>query len=41
MFELAERSLELLFCGSRNQRVIDLPKSRKHGEVVLYQPPAW
>lgn len=40
-FVLAERSLELLFCGSRNQRVIDLPKSRKHGEVVLYQPPAW
>ena len=40
-FVLAERSLELLFCGSRNQRVIDLPKSRERGEVVLYQPPAW
>jgi anaerobic ribonucleoside-triphosphate reductase activating protein len=40
-FELEQRSLELLYCGSRNQRVIDLGKTRASGEVVLYQPPAW
>ena len=40
-FVLAERSLELQFCGSRNQRVIDLAKTRAAGSVVLYQAPAW
>jgi len=40
-FVLAERSLELKFCGSRNQRLIDVPKSRAAGEVVLWQPKAW
>lgn len=33
-FILAERSLELRFRGSRNQRVIDMKKTRDSGEVV-------
>ena len=40
-FLLAERSLELKFCGSRNQRLIDVPKSLQAGEVVLWQPKKW
>ncbi len=40
-FILAERSLELDFCGSRNQRVIDMNKTREAGKIVLYTPPVW
>lgn len=40
-FVLAERSLELDFCGSRNQRVIDMQKTRQAGKVMLYTPPEW
>ena len=40
-FILAERSLELTFCGSRNQRVIDRQKTRQTGSVVLWQAPEW
>ena len=40
-FLLAERSLELDFRGSRNQRLIDLQASRQKGGVVLYTPPDW
>ncbi|MBQ9262647.1 MAG: anaerobic ribonucleoside-triphosphate reductase activating protein [Clostridia bacterium] len=40
-FILAERSLELEFCGSKNQRLIDVPASFKSGQVVLWQPPKW
>ena len=40
-FLLAERSLELDFRGSRNQRLIDLKASRKEDRVVLWQPLAW
>ncbi len=40
-FVLAERSLDLLFCGSRNQRLIDLKATRESGTVTLYTPPAW
>ena len=40
-FLLAERSLELDFRGSRNQRLIDLQASRQKGGVVLYTPPEW
>ena len=40
-FVLAERSLELKFCGSRNQRLIDLKKTRETGQVVLWQAPSW
>lgn len=40
-FLLKERSLELNFCGSRNQRLIDLKKTRAQNAVVLYTPPEW
>ena len=40
-FILAQRSLELKFCGSRNQRLIDVQKSLTTGEVVLWQAPSW
>ena len=40
-FMLAERSLELDFCGSRNQRVIDMNLTRQKGAIVLYTPPEW
>lgn len=33
-FVLAERSLELAFRGSRNQRIIDVPKSLAAGEII-------
>lgn len=36
-FLLAERSLELRFCGSRNQRLIDVKKSLETGEVMLWE----
>ena len=34
-FILKERSLDLLFKGSRNQRVIDLSRSLKEGRIIL------
>ena len=37
-FLLAERSLELLFCGSRNQRLIDVKRSLENDSIVLWQP---
>lgn len=40
-FILAERSLELKFCGSRNQRLIDVKKTREKGEIVLWEAPRW
>ena len=40
-FILAQRSLELKFCGSRNQRLIDVKKSLQAGAVVLWQAPSW
>ena len=36
-FILAEKNLTLSFRGSENQRVIDMVKTRKMGEVVLYR----
>ena len=36
-FLLAERDLTLAYRGSANQRVIDLEKTRRRGEVTLYQ----
>ena len=39
-FVLEERSLNLLFRGSKNQRLIDVPKSLEKGEVVLWNPEA-
>ena len=38
-FLLAERSLELKFKGSRNQRTIDVKKSLEAGEVILWEEP--
>ena len=35
------RSLELNFCGSTNQRLIDVPASLRSARVVLWQPPQW
>jgi len=40
-FILKERSLELKFCGSRNQRLIDMKKTREKGEIVLWEAPQW
>ena len=40
-FRLKERSLELLYCGSKNQRIIDMKKTRETGEAVLWTPPEW
>ncbi|MGN0970513.1 MAG: anaerobic ribonucleoside-triphosphate reductase activating protein [Aristaeellaceae bacterium] len=40
-FILAQKSLELKFCGSRNQRLIDVKKTRQAGQVVLWQPDSW
>ena len=40
-FVESQRSLELTFCGSRNQRLIDVPKTLAAGEVILWQPKKW
>lgn len=40
-FVLQERSLELEFRGSRNQRLIDLNRTRQTGTLTLYTPPEW
>ncbi len=40
-FLLEQRSLEIKFRGSRNQRLIDVQKSLKAGEIVLWQEPKW
>ena len=36
-----ERSLDLLYCGSKNQRLIDMNATRKAGEITLFVPPEW
>ncbi len=40
-FVLGERTLELRYRGSRNQRVIDVPASLKHGGIVPWKMPEW
>ena len=35
-FILAQRSLELDFCGSKNQRLIDMNETRRQGKIVLW-----
>ncbi len=40
-FVLAERSLELKYCGSRNQRLIDVAATRRAEQVVLWSPKKW
>lgn len=40
-FVLSQRSLALAWRGSRNQRVIDVPKSLAAGEVILVPDPVY
>lgn len=40
-FLMEEKSLELNFRGSRNQRIIQVPKSLKAGSVILETSPRW
>ena len=40
-FLLEQRSLELKYCGSRNQRLIDVAKSMQEDKVVLWEAPKW
>ena len=40
-FVQSEISLELAFCGSRNQRVIDMQKTRQNGVLTLFSSPEW
>jgi len=36
-FEIEKRNLQLRFCGSSNQRIINIPVSLQKGQAVLYQ----
>ena len=36
-----ERSLDLLYCGSKNQRLIDMNLTRAAGKICLCTPPQW
>ena len=36
-----ERSLDLLYRGSKNQRLIDMNKTRRAREICLFEPDAW
>ncbi len=40
-FLLSEKSLELAFRGSRNQRILDVPKSLAAGQAVPTASPRW
>ncbi len=40
-FVKEKRSLALQFCGSSNQRLIDVPASLRAGEIVRWSPPSW
>ena len=40
-FVQAEKSLELNFRGSRNQRILNVPASLKAGQAVLETAPRW
>ncbi len=40
-FVRAEKSLDLDFRGSKNQRLIDMNRTRESGAVTLYVPPEW
>ncbi len=40
-FKIAERDLSLLFRGSRNQRLIDMPKTLSSGNIVLFDEYAY
>ena len=41
MFLMAEKSLELDYRGSKNQRLIDVPASLRENKVALWTPPVW
>ena len=38
-FVLAQKDISLRFRGSRNQRILDLRKTRAQGQIVLWQEP--
>ena len=40
-FLLAERSLQTPFRGSKNQRILDVPKSLLAGAAILMTSPRW
>ena len=40
-FDESLKDPDLLFMGSSNQRLIDVPRSLASGQVVLWQPPVW
>ena len=40
-FLLEQRSLEIKFRGSRNQRLINVKKTLESGKIVLWQEPEW
>ena len=40
-FIARERSLDLLYRGIKNQRLIDVPKTLESGEARLYEPESW
>lgn len=40
-FVMAQKSLELSFRGSRNQRILDVPASLAAGKAVLSTSPRW
>ena len=40
-FIQAERSLELVFRGSKNQRILDVPKSLAAGEAIETTAKRW
>lgn len=40
-FVQAQRSLELDYCGSKNQRLIDVKKTLEQGNIILWTPPQW
>ena len=40
-FVQAEKSLEISFRGSKNQRILDVPASLRAGTAVLMTNPRW
>ena len=40
-FIMTQKSLELDYCGSKNQRLIDVPVSFREKKPVLWTPPVW
>lgn len=38
-FIIAQKDMTLPYCGSKNQRVIDVPKTRETGNIVLWWTP--